>query len=54
VAFAVSKWTQEACSQMIADLSLRCPMSGEKIEIFTDGNDDYTYALPSFFRVKAA
>ena len=26
-------------------------MRGEKLEVFTDGNDDYTYAFPSFFKV---
>ena len=31
--------------------SLRCPGQGAKVEVFTDGNDDYTYALPSFFKV---
>jgi len=54
VAFAVGKWTQETCSQMLGDFKARVggAGSGEKIEIFTDGNDDYTYALPCFFRVK--
>jgi len=53
VAFAVGKWTQQTCSQMMDDFktSLRCPMKGEKIEIFTDGNDDYIYVLPNFFEV---
>ena len=39
---------------MIADFkrSLRSCVVGEKIEVFTDGNDDYTYALPTFFKVK--
>jgi hypothetical protein len=32
--------------------SLRNPMRGEKVEVFTDGNDDYTYAFPVFFKVK--
>lgn len=32
--------------------TLRRPMKSEKIEIFTDGNDDYTYALPCFFNVR--
>jgi hypothetical protein len=32
--------------------SLRSPGRGEKIEVFTDGNDDYTYAFPGFFKVK--
>jgi hypothetical protein len=54
VAFAVGKWTQETCSQMMGDFkrSLRRPMRSEKIEIFTDGNDDYTYALPCFFKAR--
>jgi hypothetical protein len=39
---------------MICDFkrSLRSPERGEKIEVFTDGNDDYTYAFPSFFKIK--
>jgi IS1 family transposase len=54
VAFAVGKWTQQTCSQMMGDFkrTLRRPIKSEKIEIFTDGNDDYTYALPCFFKVR--
>ena len=39
---------------MICDFkrSLRRPRRGEKVEVFTDGNDDYTYAFPDFFRVE--
>lgn len=39
---------------MIGDFkrSLRCPRKGEKIEVFTDGNDDYTFAFPCFFKVR--
>jgi hypothetical protein len=32
--------------------SLRSVRQGEKVEVFTDGNDDYTYAFPCFFKVK--
>lgn len=54
VAFAVGKWTWQTCSEMLADFkcSLRHSRKGEKVEVFTDGNDDYTYALPNFFMVK--
>lgn len=54
VAFAVGKWTQQTCSEMLNKFKrcLRLSRKGEKIEVFTDGNDDYTYALPNFFRVK--
>ena len=36
VAFAVGKWTQETCSQMMGDFkrTLRRPIKSEKIEIF--------------------
>lgn len=54
LAFAVGKWTQQTCSEMLGDFkrSIRSPGRGEKIEVFTDGNDDYTYSLPSFFKVR--
>ncbi len=54
LAFAVGKWTGQTCSEMIRDFksSLRKPKRGEKVEVFTDGNDDYTYAFPGFFKVK--
>lgn len=54
VAFAIGKWTQQTCSEMLADFKhcLRPSRKGEKIEVFTDGNDDYTYALPNLFIVK--
>lgn len=32
--------------------SLRPAETGEKVEVFTDGNDDYAYALPCFFKVR--
>jgi len=53
LAFAIGKWTQQTCSEMICAFkrSLKSPMRGEKLEVFTDGNDDYTYAFPSFFKV---
>ncbi len=54
LAFAIGKWTQQTCSEMIWDFkaSLRSVRQGEKVEVFTDGNDDYTYAFPCFFKVK--
>ncbi len=54
LAFAVGKWTGQTCSEMIGVFkkSLRSPRRGEKVEVFTDGNDDYTYAFPGFFKVK--
>lgn len=54
MAFAVGKWTGQTCSGMISDFkrSLRRLGRDEKVEVFTDGNDDYTYALPCFFKVK--
>lgn len=54
VAFATGKWTQQTCSEMLANFKciLRPSRKGEKVEVFTDGNDDYAYALPNFFMVK--
>jgi IS1 family transposase len=54
VTFALGKWTQQTCVEMLSNFkhSLRSSKKGEKIEVFTDGNDDYTYVLPDFFAVK--
>jgi len=51
VAFSVGKWTQETCGRMIEKLSERTeqPSLLAKIEVFTDGNDDYTYVLPDYY-----
>ena len=51
VAFAIGKWTQKTCSQMLCDFSNRVmsPEDGRKVEVFTDGNDDYVYVLPVYF-----
>jgi len=54
-AFSIGKWTQQTCSQMLSDFSNRVmrPEDGGKVEVFTDGNDDYVYALPEYFKVKS-
>ena len=51
MAFSVGKWTQETCERMIEKLPERTkhPSPHTKIEIFTDGNDDYTYVLPDYY-----
>jgi len=51
VAFSVGKWTRETCRNMIEKLYERTelPFPDNKIEIFTDGNDDYEYILPEFY-----
>ena len=53
-AFAIGKWTQQTCNQMLSDFSTKvaAPQEGEKLEVFTDGNDDYVYALPDYFGVE--
>jgi len=50
-AYSVGKWTQETCREMIEKLFRRTelPTPDNKIEIFTDGNDDYTYILPEYY-----
>jgi len=54
VAFSVGKWTQETCREMIYDVASRVklPNDEERIQFFSDGNDDYTYILPNYFRVE--
>jgi len=51
VAFAVGKWTQETCKSMVEKLFERTelPFPDNKIEVFTDGNDDYTYVLSGYY-----
>ena len=51
MAFTVGKWTQETCEKMIDKLFLRTALPGpdNKIEIFTDGNNDYTYVLQDYY-----
>ncbi len=47
-AFQAGKWRQETCRHMIYDFRRR-PFREEGIEIFTDGNDVYTYVLKTVF-----
>lgn len=51
MAFAVGKWTQETCDRMIKTLFKRAklPSPNNRIEIFTDGNSDYTHILPKYY-----
>jgi hypothetical protein len=39
---------------MLSDFGNRVmsPGAGEKVEVFTDGNDDYVYVLPDYFGVE--
>ena len=54
VAFAIGKWTQQTCSEVLCDFCSKVIASqhGEKLEVFTDGNDDYVYMLPHYFDVE--
>lgn len=51
VAYAVGKWTQETCRRMIDTLydRVQLPSPDDKIELFSDGNDDYEYILPEYY-----
>jgi hypothetical protein len=51
VSFSVGKWTQATCKRMIEKLfeRVRLPDREHKIEVFTDGNSDYTYVLPTYY-----
>lgn len=53
-AFAIGKWTQQTCGEVLCDFSnkLTTAWEGEKVEVFTDGNDDYVYMLPHYFDVE--
>jgi len=50
VAFSVGKRTQESCRRMMKKVFERTeqPSPQTKMEMFTDGNDDYTYVLPEY------
>jgi hypothetical protein len=50
-AFSVGKWTQLTCMEMMRKLSDVTSQSSwqDTLELFTDGNDDYTYVLPMCF-----
>ena len=47
----MGKWTQETCREMIDHMysRLELPFPDNKIEIYTDGNDDYTYVLADYY-----
>ncbi len=51
VSFAVGKWTQETCKAMFSKVAkrLQSPTFTDRLEIFSDGNDDYTFVMPEFF-----
>ncbi|MEM4089828.1 MAG: hypothetical protein QXQ46_03620 [Thermoplasmatales archaeon] len=53
-AYSIGKWTQETCSSMLGTLSSRMegPSEGNKLEVYTDGNDDYTFTLPLHFETR--
>src|SRR5674476_1483254 len=53
-AFAIGKWTQQTCGQVLCDFcsKVTTPQKGEKLEVFTDGNDDYVCMLPRYFDVE--
>jgi len=51
VAYSIGKWTQETCKEMIGKLFSRVelPFPNNKIQIFSDGNDDYVFTLPEYY-----
>lgn len=51
IAYSVGKWTQETCREMIEKLYHRVelPFPDNKLEVFSDGNDDYEYVLPEYY-----
>jgi len=51
IAYSVGKWTQDICREMMEKFHHRVelPDPDNKLEIFSDGNDDYEYILPEFY-----
>ena len=51
MAYSIGKWTQETCKEMIEKLFSRTelPFPNNKIQIFSDGNDDYVFTLPEYY-----
>jgi len=51
VAYSIGKWTQKTCKKMIEKLFSRVelPFPNNKIQIFSDGNDDYVFTLPEYY-----
>ncbi len=51
VSFSVGKWTPNTCKEMIGAMFNRMdlPSPDSKLDIFTDGNCDYTRALPEYY-----
>jgi IS1 family transposase len=51
VAFAVGKWTQQTCMNLMQKVAgaTKQPSWQSTLELFTDGNDDYSYVLPRCF-----
>ena len=47
ISFAIGKWTQETCSRMIGKARER--IGDGRVEFYSDGNDDYTHVLPTYF-----
>ncbi|MCZ7357842.1 MAG: IS1 family transposase, partial [Candidatus Methanoperedens sp.] len=50
-AYSIGKWTQETCKEMIEKLFSRVelPFPNNKIQIFSDGNDDYVFTLLEYY-----
>jgi len=51
LSYSLGKWTQETCREMIELMyhRLELPFPSNKLEIYTDGNDDYTYVFPEYY-----
>ena len=51
VAFAVGKWTQKTCEELIRKLKrlINQPNKKSKLKILSDGNDDYRFVLARIF-----
>ncbi|RZB33273.1 MAG: hypothetical protein SRB1_01210 [Desulfobacteraceae bacterium Eth-SRB1] len=51
ISFTIGKRTLETCKEMIKDMFYRMelPFPDNKIEIYSDGNDEYTSTLKDFY-----
>jgi len=51
---SAGKWTQQECRDMIDMMfyMIESPFPSNKLQIFSDGNDDYTYVLKEYYVVE--
>ena len=53
IAFTIGKQTQETCRELLFDVirRIKFPHGGDRLQFFSDGNDDYAVVLSDYFRL---